>query len=188
MILDFFVFWCLVVADCYTCPRLTFAAKAKGSSCSGEEHGVCWASIPLTSWSASCWHHLWDRKRPQTTPRLFHSPHTSAHIQAITVNGVLISQTEVSRGWNHAEKLTRLKAVFLATEELGGTFCVCDGAKLEQPGEGQLAGPADTKRMGEAGMGFQQKVASYLAEFFSWVTFWGVINPWAMHAQMGFVV
>lgn len=46
----------------------------------------------------------------------------------------------------------------------------------------------DTKRMWEAGMGFQQKVASYLAEFFPWVTFWGVINPWAMHAQMGFAV
>lgn len=143
MILDFFVFcdaWCWLT---FVTPSQgwLFQQKppAKGSSCSevflGEEHRVRWASIPLTFCSASCWQHLQDRKRPQETPRLCLSPHTAVHIQAITVNGVLISQTDVSGGWNDAEKLTRIKPALLASWSWG------DGAKLQWFCEAQLPGP-----------------------------------------------
>lgn len=94
----------------------------------------------------------------------------------------------MSRGWNDAEKLIKLKPAFLATEELGVRsvlVVVPNLSSLERDSSQDLY---DTKRVWEAGKGFQQKAASYLAEFFFWVTFWGVINLWAMHAEMGFVV
>lgn len=158
MILDFFVFcdaWCWLTFVA-TSQGWLFQQKppAKGSSCSevflGEEHRVRWASIPLTFCSASCWQHLQDRKRPQETPRLCLSPHTAVHIQAITVNGVLISQTDVSGGWNDAEKLTRIKPALLATEELGW-WCQTSAV---------LWGPAPRTSMIQKGCGRQAWVSS----------------------------
>lgn len=41
---------------------------------------------------------LTGQKETSENTELCHSPHTTVHIQAIPVNGVLISQTDVSRG------------------------------------------------------------------------------------------
>lgn len=174
MILDFFVFWCLVVTDfCYTFPRLAFAAKAKGSSCSGV---VSWRGArgvlglhPSHILICLLLAPLVGQKKTSENTKAFPLPSYSCSYPSHHSKWSFHLTDRCVQGVKWCREAHKAQTCFSGHRGAGGIFCVCEGAKLQ----GQLSGPVDTKRMWEAGMRFQQKAASYLAEFFSWVTFWG---------------
>lgn len=184
----FFCFlWCLVLTDfCYTFPKLTLAAKA-----TSKGQLLQWSGFLERSTGCAGPPSLSHLGLPLAGTTYGTERDLRKHLGFATPLTQLFKPQWMgfdSHRWNDAGKLTRLRLVFLATGELGVPSVFVMVLNFSSLVRDSSQDPRDTKRMWEAGVGFQQNVASYLAEFFSWVTFWGVINPWAVHAQISFVV
>lgn len=183
----FFCFlWCLVVTDiCYTSPRLTLAAKA-----TSQGQLLQWSDFLEGVLGLHPSHIL---VCPLLAP-LVGQKETSEHTQALPLPSQSCSYPNHHSEWSSnltdrcvqgvrwCREAQKAQTCFPGPRGAGGRSVFVMVLNLSSLGRDSSQDLHGTKRMWGAGMGSQQKVPSYLAEFFSWVTFWGVINPWVcMH-------